>query len=210
MIVYKLTNKINGKAYIGQTVKSLKKRYAGNWHYCATNDALKNDLKEFGQENFSLEEIARADNKTLLYQLEIHHIRLHNTVSPYGYNQSYGGYRSKHTPETKSKIAKTWARIGGVPNKGRRERGITIKCRVCNTEFYTYLLKGRPQRVSCSDECSRKFYGARLEATNMITGEKLVFESSAFAKRAGFCDSKISNCITGKRKSHKGYSWRRI
>lgn len=209
MIVYKLTNKINGKAYIGQTTKALKKRYSGNWHHCASNDALKNDLQEFGQNNFSLEEIASADNKTLLYQLEIHHIRLHNTVSPYGYNQSYGGYRSKHTPETKKKISETWRREG-IHNKGKRERGIMNTCRVCKKDFYTYLLKARPQRASCSNECSRKFYAARVEATNLVTGEKLIFESATLANKAGFSESKISNCITGKRKSHKGYSWRRI
>lgn len=209
MIVYKLTNKINGKAYIGQTIKTLKKRYAGNWHHCASNDALKNDLKEFGQDNFSLEEIARADNKTLLYQLEIHHIRLHNTVSPYGYNQSYGGYRSKHTPETKKKISETWQREG-IHNKGKRERGVMNTCRVCSKEFYTYLSRNKPNNTTCSKECSRKIYGTRYEAVSLTDGTVKIFESSADAAKAGFSSSKISACINGRNKAHKGHSWRRL
>ena len=44
---------------------------------------------------------------------------------------------------------------------------------------------------------------------NIKTGEVLNFNSMAVAEERGFSHSKISLCISGKRKSHKGFTWRK-
>lgn len=45
--------------------------------------------------------------------------------------------------------------------------------------------------------------------TNIVTGEIIEFASMNEAGRNGFKSEKISMCCSGKRKSHKGYKWRK-
>lgn len=47
----------------------------------------------------------------------------------------------------------------------------------------------------------------KVVGINMATGEKIFFNSMQEAEKNGFSCSKISNCVNGKRKSHKGYKW---
>ena len=50
-----------------------------------------------------------------------------------------------------------------------------------------------------------------IEATNKKTGEKQVFQSvQETARRLGVDAPKVSACVLGKRKSHKGYYFRRV
>ena len=53
-IIYKITNRINGKVYIGQTRMSLNVRW---WHHCNRKDcpALHHAIKKYGAENFTVE-----------------------------------------------------------------------------------------------------------------------------------------------------------
>lgn len=44
---------------------------------------------------------------------------------------------------------------------------------------------------------------------NIVTGEIIQFDSMQEAGRNGFKSAKISMCCSGKRKSHKGYTWRK-
>lgn len=45
-------------------------------------------------------------------------------------------------------------------------------------------------------------------ATSLLDGTTLYFPSQGEAQRAGFQQSNINKCLKGKRKSHKGYSWK--
>jgi len=58
MIIYKATNKINGKCYIGQTVKTLARRKCD--HLCRLRKGDRDHkfylaLRKYGQENFEWE-----------------------------------------------------------------------------------------------------------------------------------------------------------
>lgn len=93
MIIYKITNKINNKIYIGQTVTSL----AARW-YCHVHDSKRvashpfyNAIKKYGKENFNIEEIGGANNITELNYQEWLLIHKHNTLWPNGYNLKEGG-----------------------------------------------------------------------------------------------------------------------
>lgn len=68
MIIYKITNKINGKLYVGQTIRPLKRRI---WnHLCKTGTAISSALRKYGIENFVIEEIDRAETKEELNKKE--------------------------------------------------------------------------------------------------------------------------------------------
>lgn len=52
--------------------------------------------------------------------------------------------------------------------------------------------------------------GVSVEGTNIITGEHIYFVCLNDCAREGFQPSCVSNCCNGKRKTHKGYTWRKI
>lgn len=91
MLIYKITNDINDKIYIGQTTRSLEIRkqqhlnsvYKLNTHlYCA--------MRKYGVEHFKFEIICTANSIDELNELEEYYIRKYNSVNC-GYNMSYGG-----------------------------------------------------------------------------------------------------------------------
>lgn len=43
---------------------------------------------------------------------------------------------------------------------------------------------------------------------NMSTGEETNFSSILSTKQSGFCPHGVSGCLSGKRETYKGYSWR--
>lgn len=56
-------------------------------------------------------------------------------------------------------------------------------------------------------EESAKAYRKAIKATNIKTGEILIFEGVKKVRDFGFQPSCVSNCCTGKRREHKGYKW---
>jgi group I intron endonuclease len=90
--IYKITNLINGKMYIGQTT-NLKQRW--NVHKCITpktsNNQLYKDIKKYGIDNFKIKKISTSKTQKKAHKKEMHFIKKYNTISPYGYNLSIGG-----------------------------------------------------------------------------------------------------------------------
>ncbi len=50
----------------------------------------------------------------------------------------------------------------------------------------------------------------RVRAISLTDESEMLFKSMQDAERHGFSSGKISMCVNGKRKSHKGYKWERI
>ncbi|NJO48219.1 MAG: GIY-YIG nuclease family protein [Leptolyngbyaceae cyanobacterium RM2_2_4] len=98
-------NKIDGKQYIGQTIQSLKRRWA--FHICKRSGCvyLKNAIKLHGKENFTIEEIYRAETLEELNRKEQEFIIKYNTLAPNGYNLTTGGERPKFSEETIQKMS---------------------------------------------------------------------------------------------------------
>lgn len=96
--VYIITNKINGKAYIGQTqAKNVNRRWREEQR--APHGLLKNAFNRWGIENFTFEticEIKPCEGWTkMLDDREILEIKERGTLSPKGYNLESGGKRGK-------------------------------------------------------------------------------------------------------------------
>ena len=105
MIIYKITNLINDKIYIGQTIRSLNTRW--KQHLKKTNKCtvLKNAIQKYGKENFKIETVCYCDNINQMNHREFKIINLFNSLSPNGYNLMSGGGNSKHSQETKNKLS---------------------------------------------------------------------------------------------------------
>ena len=104
--IYKITNKINGKMYVGQTTQTLHVRF--NSH-CAKHSHCKyllSAINTYGRSNFTIETLfsARSENKSelkdILNKEESKLIILLNTVAPNGYNLTSGGDCAKFNKES--------------------------------------------------------------------------------------------------------------
>lgn len=82
MIVYKTTNLINGKIYIGQSIYN-------NESYLGSGNLIFLDIKKYGRENFKKEILKECKNKNQLNAWECLFIKKFDSANPnIGYNIS--------------------------------------------------------------------------------------------------------------------------
>lgn len=91
-LIYKATNIITGKSYIGLTTKTLKQRKAEHLEAATFNSPLQfhRAIREYGAKNFEWEVITRRKTLKGLANAEIRYIEKYGTFQ-YGYNASTGG-----------------------------------------------------------------------------------------------------------------------
>lgn len=92
--IYKFTNKINKKAYIGQSV-DIQRRYREHIGLKPGNDVFHSALMKYGIENFNFEVIEECEIKEL-NEKEKYYIQYFNSLVPNGYNVSTGGANMAH------------------------------------------------------------------------------------------------------------------
>jgi len=106
--VYKITNKINKKLYIGITMKTIEERFTRH-----VNSAEKSKyrihaaIRKYGKDNFVIETLAVVDTQEEANALEVQLIRqLNSTDYSVGYNMANGGAGKSLniSEETRSKI----------------------------------------------------------------------------------------------------------
>lgn len=103
MIIYKITNKLNGTCYIGQTTKSLERRWKEHCKLSSKCRYLNYAIKKYGKESFSINTISKYDNLVDLNNAEEYYIDWYNSLVPNGYNLDSGGKSKKPSKETKQK-----------------------------------------------------------------------------------------------------------
>jgi group I intron endonuclease len=137
MYIYKTTNVINGKVYIGQSIKepSESKRYLGS------GKLLSFAIKKYGKESFLKEILEETSDFEYLQFLEEKYIALYNSRDKsIGYNLAKGGSGSKgvepwnkgkkfgpRTEETRAKIKKAKEFCSDEERELRRQRQLGKK-----------------------------------------------------------------------------------
>src|SRR5271166_4821159 len=126
MIVYLVTNTINGKRYVGQTSQRLAARWWGHVRrdHCRI---LHNAIAKHGKENFSVEAICEVPTKELANEFEKEYIARYCTLAPNGYNIQLGGdNRPPMSEEQKEKLRQQMTgnkfRLGLSPSEETKEK----------------------------------------------------------------------------------------
>ena len=107
-VIYKITNLLNGKCYIGQTIQDLNKRLRR--HRNDKRPGISQAIKKYGWKNFSVEVLEKCENREQLNEREIFWIAKLNTKAPNGYNLTIGGKGGgEHivTEETRKKLSES-------------------------------------------------------------------------------------------------------
>ena len=117
MIIYKITNIVNGKVYIGQSQNTFNKRYDRSGigaervfaHHKAAKERgdsynihLYRSMEKYGVENFTVEILEQCKTVAKLNSREKHYIKIYNSADPdFGYNYQLGGGSRQYTTKMK-------------------------------------------------------------------------------------------------------------
>lgn len=126
--IYKITNQINNKIYIGQTKKTIEERFNAHIKKAQiyTNRYLYDAMNHYGYSNFKIELLEECDD-ILLDEREIYWINYYQSNSKtFGYNMTSGGgggdtwTNNPHKEETSQKIRN--ANLGSKRTPEQRAR----------------------------------------------------------------------------------------
>lgn len=221
--IYRITNKINGKSYIGQSV-NIEERFKHHKKYRRKDEdgkLLYRSINKYGIENFSFE-IIDICKKEELDEKEIYYIKKYESFKN-GYNMTKGGESLCGYTFSKKSIQKRVKSVKNYYSKNKRSAESREKVRKSLIEFY----KNNPDARKKIGESSR---GRRLskEAIEKMKetkrknccGEKTVFQYNPNGGYVGvyksvkvasdslkICQSAISDVCRGKRKSAGGFIW---
>lgn len=107
MIIYKITNQVNNKVYIGLTTETLEKRWSGHLQtYKTCERHLYKSMRKYGIDKFTIEEIDRANSFEELGELERKYIKQYNSQNPdKGYNITAGGESNQLDANPRAKLS---------------------------------------------------------------------------------------------------------
>lgn len=158
--IYKITNKINGKIYIGQSVDIFYRWKAHSKCLGKSEYPLYNDMEKYGIENFTFE-ILELCTKENLSDRERYYIEKFNSYIYYensnGYNITLGGYGTegyKHDEERKKKIS------------------LASKKRSLTKEHIERFVKMNKETKSKKVVCDGKLYNSVTECSSVFNLNK--------------------------------------
>jgi group I intron endonuclease len=154
--IYKITNIITNKCYIGETKQSnIEVRWKQHKNTIKNGvgcPALQHSVKKYGIENFKFEILLICFDEDR-YKYEIEYIKKYNSKVPNGYNildgGPGGGFEGKtHSEETKTRMSENMKGINH-PNYGK-------KCSEEKLKKMSEVMKGANLGKKMSDETLEK------------------------------------------------------
>jgi group I intron endonuclease len=166
-VIYKLTNGMTGKAYIGKTIdlpaRLRKHKSDDNCIY------LHRAIKKYGMENFTKEVLAESDDEEQAYRIEELMIVEHKTLKPFGYNllERDGIHRKlgvdsleklAHSLQGRNDLDKHNSTFIGVRSrKGTASFEVRIRCKGVRYQRY---FPTEIEAAEAYDKMAVHFYGA--------------------------------------------------
>ena len=225
-IIYVHINKINGKAYVGQTVQTLRNRwFKGHYSTCTH---FYNAILKYGWDNFEHKVLECGLNKEELDDREKYWIEYFDSVNN-GYNIRLGGSNQALTEEHKKKIqesnAKTLGKKVVCVNTGQIYESANAAKRATGAEHIGDCCSGKLQSAG-KDKDGNALIWKYLEEYNpkeevIIKKQKrkaskvlcietnIIYNTAKEAERETRVDStSIGRVCNNKRKSAGGFTWK--
>lgn len=215
MLIYKATNLVNGKVYIGKTTKTLYQRRIG--HLKASKSKRSNSIfhkaiRKYGIESFSWEVLGHYENTADLDAAEIQFIESYDSCVA-GYNITRGGggivgYR--HTEVTKE--------LMGRSTRGKKLPKETIqKMKAAKAEhwqdpkYHQKQVKAAENRWQSQEELDQQAIRRGSRKFEILKDGIVIW--SGYNKRQagrllGLDPTLMLRCLQGRFKQHRGHTFR--
>lgn len=206
--IYKITNLINNKIYIGETTRQIRIRWNEHKSVCMNesghgyNYHLHNAMRKYGIENFKIEEIEFCKDEKR-FERETYYINLYQSNnSKYGYNYVVEG--SGQTSYLTQDILNAW-------NRGLRIFQIAeeLGC------HYSTVSKRLLANGITQEELAERHSGYLIErdgkpVLQYTLDGKLIkeFPSTGSCSKEGFQQSAVCSVCNQKQKSAYGFLWK--
>lgn len=132
MYIYKITNKINNKIYIGQTTRTIQQRWIEHQYFALNQNGdtyFCRALRKYGVENFEIEKIDETSSQEELNKKEKHWIKYYNSCEE-GYNSTTGGEAGNtYINKTVEELEKIKTKIRQSKIGGNNPQSKKVKCR---------------------------------------------------------------------------------
>ena len=196
--IYKITNDINQKVYIGKTERSIEERFKEHCRAYNSKQAEKRPLysamKKYGIEHFHVELVEETDNPE---EREQYWIKFYNSYGD-GYNATMGGDSKRYIDY--DEIIKIYQEVQNI-NKTAK---ITGHC----AKQISQILKNANVPILSSQEISRKQNSKSVVQTDKQNNFVAEFSSATEAGRSiNKPNTHINACCNHKRQTAYGYKW---
>ena len=232
--IYVITNLITNKQYIGQTIQTIKQRYAT--HISDAKNKIDNmyihkSMNKYGVDNFIVEEVDCVETDNMdellneLNNLEKYYILSYNTLVPNGYNLTKGG--NEYSEKFKLKVDEYDldgnfiqthdSIIDAAKSVGSNYNTAIRKCCYGKSKFAfqrIWRFSGEPfnkYKLPNKILATRSYKMASIDQYDLNGNYIKTFDSISNACRElniNESSSHISECCTGKIRSIYGYIWR--
>jgi len=209
MLVYVITNNVNGKQYVGQTIQTLKQRWQHHGWKSTTSTGrhpIALAMRKYGKAKFSIIQLEQCFTQKQLDEQETFWAHKLNTFSPNGYNLKTGNGPGSCSPEVGKKISLAlkgrkisgaWKKRLSQSHKGLPVPAITLAA----------LQANRPAKgTQLSDKAK---YNAKHRITYTITDpegvEVVVSNLKEFCTIGEYSYRQFHKLTTGKLMVYKGW-----
>lgn len=148
--IYKITNLINGKCYVGRTTaKKIDRRWTEHKSKAKNRPRtiIEHAIAKYGSENFKFEKLLEAENEALPL-LESENIIKHNTFSPSGYNvEMYQPFKIL-APESLEKLSQSQQGL----NKCKTKSSKFIGAYFTSGSWYVELAKNKKRHKRIAED----------------------------------------------------------
>ncbi len=205
--IYKITNDINNKVYIGQTIKTIQKRW--KQHQCNFTKeyfsqlVLYKAMNKYGVKHFHIEEIEKVENDKL-DEREKYWIKFYDSYN-HGYNSTIGGREIALYDFDEEQIIQDYIKL-------KSARQVALKYNVDHSTIDNILNRNQVKRFG-----QRERNGQRIKAEK--DGEILHFNSicdcADYLIENGFTKSKklqtvkqwVSDVANNRREKYYGWKF---
>lgn len=201
MIIYKVTNKINGKVYIGQTTQKLEKRWKDHCKK-SNKSAISLAVSKYGEENFKIKQILVCESVEQMNKREVMCIKMFNSLFPNGYNIEIGGKNRKLSESTRKKLSDINKNTIPPNRKGcflSRQHKMQISAKMKGRKKSKEQIQKFKNTISKTGTSDKK-----IKCLN----NKIIYKSMSEAVRQlGISVLGISRNVRGQNKSYKGFKF---
>lgn len=217
--IYKVTNKINGKIYIGQTNNFERRKKQHLLDKRTTHQAFKRALIKYGEINFEWKIIDKCESKEEINKKEKYYINFYNSKVPNGYNIANGGEGGSNWNlkpivmlDLNGNFIKRYDYISQCENETNLNHStISACCKRKHARYKNYIfmyeedyLKNGPIRY-IKPESTRK---TKIKQYDLDGKFIKVYDSTTEASKILNIErTSISACLNGKNKSAGGFIW---
>lgn len=197
--IYKITNDINQKVYIGKTEQTVAIRFAEHCRESkkerSKNRPLYRAMNKYGLEYFSVETIEETDNPE---EREQFWIQYYNSYGKNGYNATAGGDGKRYLDY--EQIVNLYQEYHNVSKVAKELK--------CDVGWTSKIIQSQGVKIIPSEKISQETRSKRVAKIDPTTNEVIeLYPSVNAAMRDNGNPSHIFEVCEGKRKTCCGYKW---